>query len=131
MATEEPRLTVYYDGSCPLCRMEIAHYARQEGAERLRFADVSDPAAAPGPDLDRTAAMARFHVRRADGALVSGAAAFADVWRALPRWRWAARLAGAPGIMRLLEGAYRCFLPVRPWLSKAARIIQSRRSGPG
>jgi len=67
-------LTVYYDGACPLCRMEISHYRKQEGAERIAFVDVAQAQDAPGPDLTREAALARFHVRGADGALVSGAA---------------------------------------------------------
>ena len=36
-----PELTIYYDGSCPLCRREIAFYRRQPGSERLDWMDVS------------------------------------------------------------------------------------------
>lgn len=81
-----PALTVYYDGSCPLCRREIALYRRLRGAECLQWLDVS--AGAPlGQDLSCEQAMRRFHVRDAQGRLFSGGAAFARLWRALPGWR--------------------------------------------
>ena len=120
MSGETTRLTVYYDGSCPLCRAEIDHYGRQQGAEGLCFTDISPEDARPGPDLARSAAMARFHVRDPQGQLVSGAAAFVLIWQSLPRWRWAARLARLPGAMWLLEGGYRLLLPVRPLLARLA-----------
>jgi predicted DCC family thiol-disulfide oxidoreductase YuxK len=124
-------LTVYYDGACPLCRTEIGHYQGCAGAERVRFVDLATVRddASLGPGLDREAAQARFHVREADGRLVSGAAAFARLWRRLPAWRWLGRIVevrvlGARPVLLLAEAAYRLFLPLRPRL---ARVLS--RSG--
>jgi predicted DCC family thiol-disulfide oxidoreductase YuxK len=124
---ENPALTVYFDGSCPLCRAEIAHYRKQDGAEQVCFLDVSQREGLVEPDLAKAEAMARFHVRRSDGRLVSGAAAFVSIWRLLPRWRRAARIAALPGAMTVLEGGYRLFLPVRPALSSAFQKLSARR----
>lgn len=121
-------LTVYYDGSCPLCSIEIGHYAACRGAQRLRFVDVSAPGADPGPGLAQEAALRRFHVRRADGRLLSGARAFAAIWAVLPGWRLAARLAALPGVTPVLEAGYRAFLPLRPALSRIAARVGARPS---
>ncbi len=121
-----PSLVVYFDGSCPLCRAEIDHYRRQTGADRLDFKDVSRPGQALESGLSVEAAMARFHVRRANGALVSGAAAFVSIWDVLPKWRWAARIAAFPGMMALLEFGYRLFLPARPMLAGLVGRSQKR-----
>jgi predicted DCC family thiol-disulfide oxidoreductase YuxK len=125
-------LTVLYDGACPLCRREIAHYqslARaladaadgDPAAPAVHFADVSDPAVALPPQRTRAQLLRRFHVRRADGTLVDGAAAFVVLWARLPGWRWLARLARVPGVTPLLELSYRAFLPLRPALQRWAR----------
>ncbi len=108
-------LTVYFDGSCPLCRGEIALYRRQRGAERLAWVDVSAPAEL-GEGLSCEAAMRRFHVREAQGRLHSGGAAFARLWRALPGWRVLGWATAVPPMSWLAEGAYRLVLPVRPRL---------------
>lgn len=114
-----PVLTVYYDGACPLCSAEIDHYKRCEGAERLSFVDVS--VENPGDGLDQAEARARFHVRGPDGTLASGAAAFARLWHALPRWRWLGRLVAAPLAASLAEAVYKASLPLRPHLARLLR----------
>ena len=69
--------------------------------------------------------MERFHVRASDGRVLSGAAAFVEVWTRLPKWRWAARAAALPGVLTTLEFGYRMFLPVRPFISHSyGRILQ-------
>lgn len=110
---ETPRTQVYYDGGCPVCSREIATYQRARGAEALCFVDVSRADALLAPGLTREDALARMHVRRADGRMASGAAAFAALWSALPGWAWLGRVASLPVIAPLLELGYRGFLRVR------------------
>lgn len=112
--------TVYFDGACPLCRREIAHYRRREGAGSINWIDAAscDPAAL-GADLTREAALARLHVRRADGSLVSGAAAFAAIWNQLPAYGWVAVLASRRWLLTLMEAVYKGFLRLRPLWRRA------------
>ncbi len=106
--------TIYFDGSCALCSAETDHYASRVGGEKLDFVDVSSDDADLGADLTSNDAMRRFHVRRSNGSLVSGARAFVEVWETLPGWRWAARVANNRGVIQFLEVGYRAFLPIRP-----------------
>jgi predicted DCC family thiol-disulfide oxidoreductase YuxK len=117
------KVTVFYDGSCPLCRREIGLYRTSDGADAVRFCDVSDGATALPAQVSRAQAMARFHVTDRDGRTVSGARAFIALWLALPRWRWLGRIASVPPIPSILEGAYRVFLPLRPRLQRLFRRL--------
>ena len=117
MSDKTPELTVYYDGACPLCRVEINHYRAQPGADQICFADVSDQSNVP-EGLDQADLLRRFHVRDRVGTLRSGAAGFVAIWTLLPKWRWAARLAARPAVLWLMERGYRGFLPLRPTLSR-------------
>lgn len=126
MSSAKP--VVYYDGSCPLCQREIGFYKSKDGADAIEWTDVSAcPARAVAPDLAQDAAMARFHVRDADGRLLSGAAAFAALWSAMPGFRWAGRIASWPGVRNVLEIAYRGSLVVRPWLQGLVARWDARR----
>lgn len=124
------KTTVYFDGSCPLCATEMRYYTSRTGSAALRLVDVSKDGADPGPDLDRRDAMRRIHVRRPDGSLVSGAAAFASLWEALPGWNRAGRAARAWPLAPILEAAYRVFLPIRPALSRLARRMGAKTGVP-
>ena len=122
--TPAPQLTVYYDGSCPLCRREIGFYRRRATADAIEWVDVSTPADL-GDGLNCTTAMARFHVREAGGRLHGGGIAFAILWRHIPGWRWLGRVGSVPPLSWLLELGYRAFLPVRPTLQRLMRRGQS------
>lgn len=120
-----PLLTVYFDGSCPLCRREIGMYRRWPQALSLAWVDVS-----AGQDLGGVlsceAAMARFHVRDQQGRLFSGAAAFSRLWRVFPGWRWLGWLSAWPPLSWVFEAAYRLFLPLRPTLQRMARRLDDK-----
>ena len=72
------RPAVFFDGSCPLCTAEISTYRKCRGADEIDWVDVADGGTGARdetivPGLVRTDAMRRFHMRRADGGIVSGA----------------------------------------------------------
>ena len=107
---EQPVARVCYDGQCPLCRREIAHYRRLRGAERLEWVDIGrEDARLPAGGPTRAEAMARMHVQDASGNWHTGAWAFAEMWSHLPIYR---RLAGFLHITRtlpVLDRAYSVF----------------------
>ncbi len=106
--------TVYFDGACPVCTREIAALRRLRGAEVLEFVDVTAcPTEALGPGLTRQAALASMHVRRTDGSLARGAAAFATLWGSLPATARLGRLVGHPAVLPVAERAYRGFVRLR------------------
>ncbi|MBP6096994.1 MAG: demethoxyubiquinone hydroxylase family protein [Methyloversatilis sp.] len=118
-------LTVMYDGACPLCRREVGVYRALDPLRPVRWLDVSDPQVELPAAADRASCLARFHVRREDGEMLSGARAFVALWAALPGWRWLARAGGLPGVATLLEFAYRAFLRVRPKMQRVARALET------
>ncbi len=85
--------------------------------QAIAFVDVAgEGASCP---IDRTALLARFHARE-DGVLLSGAAAFAAMWRAIPVLRPLGLLARSRLVLTLLEWLYVRFLAFRPTLQRLA-----------
>ncbi len=114
-----PDLTVYYDGTCPICGWEIDLYNRMRGAERIHWFDLTGAdAASLGPGLTPETAAGKFHVRDAAGTLVSGGRAFVEIWARLPALHWAARLGRTAVGHWVLERAYRVFLRILPALRR-------------
>lgn len=126
--SDDKRTRVFYDGDCPLCRAEIGVYAKRDAGRALCFVDVAAPEAILPPGLSRDRALARFHVVATDGTLLSGAAAFAELWRRVPGWRWLGNLAAWPPVLRGLEIGYRAFLRVRPAIVRGFVFVSRRIS---
>lgn len=76
-----PKVTLWHDGGCPLCRREIALMRRLDTGRRIEFIDASEEKGLC--PIDRQMLLARLHARE-NGVLLSGAAAFAAMWRAIP-----------------------------------------------
>lgn len=112
-------VTVYFDGSCPLCRREIGFYQKCVGAENIVWQDVSRIADGQvASDLNCQQAMARFHVRDAQGDLKSGAAGFIELWMNLRSWHWLGWLFAHPPGVWFLEKCYVGFLRIRPSIQR-------------
>ena len=111
-------VTVWYDAACPLCRREIAVMRRLDRHGRIAFIAIGGGGADQCP-IDRDTLLARFHACE-DGRMVSGAAAFAAMWRAIPVLRPLGLAARSPWVLALLERGYRRFLKVRPRLQRWA-----------
>ncbi|HZV84008.1 MAG TPA: DUF393 domain-containing protein [Brevundimonas sp.] len=111
-------LEVWFDGDCPLCRREIAVMRRLDRRGAITFTDVASGEG--GCPIDRAALLARFHARE-DGTMVSGAAAFAAMWRAIPMLRPFGLAARNRFVLQLLERVYVAFLRVRPMLTRRLR----------
>lgn len=109
-------LKVWYDGACPLCLREIALMRRLDSSEAITFVDVSQ-GADPACPIDQRELLARFHAED-NGVIVSGAAAFAAMWRAIPLLRPLGLAARNRLVLRALEAAYLRFLKVRPRLQR-------------
>ncbi len=81
----------------------------------IAFVDATGPVDCP---LDRADMLARFHAQEDGGPLLSGAAAFAAMWRAIPLLRPLGEVARNRLVLAGLERVYRSFLRVRPRLKR-------------
>ncbi len=116
---ERSELTVWFDGGCPLCTREIALFRRLDRGALIHFEDISQSdSVCP---IDRAQMLARFHAQEKGKPIVSGGAAFAAMWRAIPVLRPVGELARNAALLWALERLYLAFLKVRPLLQRMLR----------
>lgn len=89
---------------------------RLDRRRTIDFVDVAVSGSHECP-IDRRVLLTRFHARE-DGRLLSGAAAFAAMWRAIPVLRPLGLAARNSAILAMLERLYRGFLIIRPRLQR-------------
>ena len=117
-ARDNPAVKVWYDSQCPLCIREIDLMRRLDTRGAIEFIDLYT---AEGCPVDRAELLRRFHAQEAGRPVVSGAAAFAAMWRAIPGLRPFGLIARFPPVLWALEGGYRVVLLLRPRLQRFAR----------
>lgn len=121
MNGDAPRLTIWYDAACPMCRAEMGALGRHAPAGSLRLVDCSPPdfhdADAAAAGYTRADFMRLIHARDEDGRWLVG----------VPVFERAYRLAGLEGMARLF--GYRWLRPLwdrlYPWVARH-RMAMSR-----
>jgi uncharacterized protein len=103
------RQSVYYNGACPVCRVEMNHYSRRCGtaAVPVRFVDSSikyDDLAEYG--LRREHLQRRLYLKSANGQMVSGVAALTSLWAQTPGYRWLSKVVSLPIVRPVTEMLY-------------------------
>jgi|TARA_B110000091_G_C13799551_1_gene469516 predicted DCC family thiol-disulfide oxidoreductase YuxK len=94
------RFTIFYDGSCPLCKREIQHYKNLVNADTspsavpVLFLDLFDytqlttiGALLAEHEIDLESARKRIHVLTEEEQVIHSAEAFVEIWRRMPYWR--------------------------------------------
>ncbi len=78
------KLTILYDGECPICQEKKAFLEKRDRKKRLRFVDIRDPDFQP-TETGRSfkELEARIHAVLPDGGLVAGMDAIRAAWRAI------------------------------------------------
>ena len=124
---ESPKLEVFHDGGCPVCRLEIDFYERLDKSGLIRWTDILDT---PEKDLpagkSRETLLGKFHVRdlppRENAHWHTGVDAFARIWRELPVFRYFAWLFRVPLLRQLAQLAYLGFLRWQAWHRSSRRL---------
>ena len=113
-------VTVWYDSDCPLCVREIRLMRRLDKRDAIDFISIQT---ATGCPIGTDELMQRFHAQERGKPIVSGVAAFAAMWRAIPVLRPLGLLAKLGPVLWMLERLYRGFLKIRPSLQRRARQV--------
>lgn len=104
------KTTMFYDGGCPICRREVAHYQRLDAAKRIRWVNIDgEPEALDAVGISHPEAMRRLHVLNREGELLKGAHAFATIWSELPYYRGVSQLVTHLRLLKPLELLYGLF----------------------
>jgi predicted DCC family thiol-disulfide oxidoreductase YuxK len=65
--------TIFYDGHCPLCKIEMDHLKKRNTEDKLAFVDImQDNFAQLYPDLDWQRLDERIHGMQEDGSMLIG-----------------------------------------------------------
>jgi predicted DCC family thiol-disulfide oxidoreductase YuxK len=119
-------MTAFYDGGCPVCRLEVRHYQRI-GGDVVEWVDLC---ALPDADLtqrsngkSREDLLGAMHVRDGDTWRI-GVDAFPALWARMPGWRRFTWLFRVPGARPLAGVGYRLFLRWQRW--HRARRVSNR-----
>jgi predicted DCC family thiol-disulfide oxidoreductase YuxK len=115
--TSLKKLTLFYDGACPLCQAEILFLSRRNQAGLLNFVDVhSQQFHSDAVGISCEQALAAMYAKFENGHLIQGAAVFPEAYRRanLPVLAW---IFSRKSLLPILNLAYRFFAKHRHAIS--------------
>jgi predicted DCC family thiol-disulfide oxidoreductase YuxK len=121
---------IYYNGECPVCRVEMGHYAKicDNASMGLKFIDsTKHEDALVECGLAREHLERRVYLRDAQGRLLSGLPALIELWSRMPGYRWLAVLLSGPLLHRPAVAIYDQL--VAPGLAFWARLRAGEATG--
>lgn len=106
----DSRPVVLFDGACPMCGREIAHYRRLRNSGRIDWVDISsEKRLRERFGIIPADAMARFHVRDGAGRWHVGASGFVELWSHLPGYRLPAAIVSRLKLVGPMDWVYQRF----------------------
>lgn len=112
------RLTLFFDGLCPVCAREMAFLRRRDRTGRLAFIDIAEPAFDPRPwGLTLPDLVGRMHAVDVDGRVIDGPEVFRRAYSAVGLG-WLLAWTSWPGLRTVADVGYRLFARIRPRLSR-------------
>ena len=131
MVSNLQKLTLFYDGACPLCQAEILFLSGRNQDDLLRFVDINSNQYDPekvGVTCEQ--ALAAMYGQYADGSLIHGAAVFPEAYKRanLPFLAW---LFSRKALQPFLRFSYQVFAKNRHAISNAIgpfalRLVQKK-----
>lgn len=113
-------LTLFFDGHCPVCLLEMDHLRERSRDGRLRFVDIAQPGFDAAAHGATAAAMdAEIHGLCADGTMLRGAEVLRLAYDAAGIG-WVLRPTGWGPLKPLFDAGYRVFARHRRPISRAA-----------
>ena len=111
------KLTVFYDGFCPLCSAEINQLRTYDHDGKIAFEDIHAPDFVKRyPYIDQVEANRILHGQLGNGDMIYGLDVTYQAWKAVGKHRWLAILRW-PGIKLLADISYRFFARHRNMIS--------------
>lgn len=79
------KLTVLYDGNCPLCYREIVHYKKKDKSNLLKCIDIAHPDFnIDDYGLNMEEVELKLHAIDESGTIFTGIDTFIEIWRRIP-----------------------------------------------
>ena len=77
------KLTLLFDGECPLCKREVSFLRSKDGSKFISFVDINSPSYKPEffSDISYRDAMGRIHAIKTSGEVLKDVDVFREAYR--------------------------------------------------